>query len=493
MSKSTKIAVALRPSAIRMAEFRFSVIGELLSSPPEHGDLSAALRKLAAKYWVDPITGEKIQLTIPTIERWYYKARKQRSPIDALKNKSRLDLGSSRSMNQLLLHEWHKLYADHSHWSLLLLYDNFQAWAQMQNPPLTNIPSYSTMRRLCLQNGWIRRRQPRRREDGSKLPSSVAAEMRKANTEIRSYEAEFVGGLWHLDFHKGSRAIALENGEWVRPVLLGVLDDSSRLICHAQWYLAESAENLIHGYCQALQKRGMPRAQMTDNGAAMISDEFKSGLSRLSILHELTLEYSPHQNGKQEKFWTLIEGRLLPMIENVKPLTLHLLNDLTQIWLEGEYNNKLHSEINETPVHRFSHRRNVLRECPSTETLRRAFVSEAKRRQRKSDGTVSLNGVRFEIPSAYRHHSEIWMHYKDWDLSNAYLVDPRTREPVAVLMPLDKVKNSSSKRQPHTPAAPLRAPYDRAHIFKQLSPQMQKLMKERLNAHLPPAFTPKNS
>ena len=42
---------------------------------------------------------------------------------------------------------------------------------------------------------------------------------------------------------------------WVYPLLLGIIDDHSRLCCHAQWYLAEAAEELDHALCQALQKR----------------------------------------------------------------------------------------------------------------------------------------------------------------------------------------------------------------------------------------------
>jgi len=43
----------------------------------------------------------------------------------------------------------------------------------------------------------------------------------------------------------------LANGTWVTPKLLGILDDRSRLCCHAQWYLDETAETLVHGLSQA--------------------------------------------------------------------------------------------------------------------------------------------------------------------------------------------------------------------------------------------------
>jgi putative transposase len=45
-------------------------------------------------------------------------------------------------------------------------------------------------------------------------------------------------------------------GTWVKPLLLGVLDDRSRLVCHLQWYLDETAESLVHGLSQAFMKRG---------------------------------------------------------------------------------------------------------------------------------------------------------------------------------------------------------------------------------------------
>ncbi|MBU2818582.1 transposase family protein, partial [Acidithiobacillus ferrooxidans] len=78
------------------------------------------------------------------------------------------------------------------------------------------------------------------------------------------------------------------------PMLLGIIDDHSRLLCHLQWYLDETAESLIHGLCQAFMKRGLPRALMTDNGAAMVAEETTNGLALLGVLHQATLPYSPY-------------------------------------------------------------------------------------------------------------------------------------------------------------------------------------------------------
>ena len=80
----------------------------------------------------------------------------------------------------------------------------------------------------------------------------------------------------------------------------------------------ETTEDLVHGFSQALLKRGLPRGLLTDNGSAMTSGEFTQGLGRLSIHHETTLSDSPYQNGKQEYVWSVVEGRLMAMLRGWK-------------------------------------------------------------------------------------------------------------------------------------------------------------------------------
>jgi putative transposase len=69
------------------------------------------------------------------------------------------------------------------------------------------------------------------------------------------------------------------------PVRRARLDDRSRLACHLQWYHSEAAENIAHGLSQAMHKRGLPRAAMSDNGAAMTATEITEGLARRRRSH----------------------------------------------------------------------------------------------------------------------------------------------------------------------------------------------------------------
>jgi transposase InsO family protein len=303
--------------------------------------------------------------------------------------------------------------------------------------------------------------------------------------ETRSYEVTHVHGLWHLDFHEGSRPVLCPDGQWRKPQLLGVLDDRSRLCCHLQWYLEETAEALIHGLSQAFQKRGLPRALLTDNGAAMIAAETVEGLERLGIVHHTTLPYSPEQNGKQESFWGQIEGRLLPMLEGEPELTLPLLNTATQAWAEEEYQRKEHSEIREAPLDRYLRGPSVARESPSSDALRRAFRTELSRKQRRSDGTATVEGVRFEVPSAYRTLLELRLRVARWDLSSVDLVDPRSGEHLATLLPLDKAKNAERIRR-------VVAPPDASEPSHPvgIAPHLRALMADYAATGLPPAYLP---
>jgi len=470
----------------RWARLRFAVVGPLLSSPPPKGQLRPTLKKLAEKQWLHPITGRPVYLGCSTIERWYYQAKDALDPITSLRPKRREDAGQHRMLSIAVKQALNAQYQAHKSWSYQLHVDNIKALSQQQ-PELGLIPSYSTLRRYMKAQGMIKQR----RVVKLNTPGAEAAEKRLQTREVRSYEVEHVHGLWHLDYHHGSRKILTPDGQWLTPMLLAVMDDHSRVICHAQWYLDETAMSLVHGFSQAIQKRQLPRALMTDNGAAMTSAEFTQGLERNGILHQTTLPYSPYQNAKQEFFWTHIEGRLLPMLEGEADLTLSLLNQATQAWLEGEYHHKLHSELACSPIQRYLSSPNVGRDSPSSLQLRQTFRQQVKRKQRRSDGTISLEGKRFEVPSRYRHCEAIDLHYARWDLTQISMVDCHNNNAVLCrIYPLDKSENASGRRrvfeQPERQNDDIKTPTG-------IAPLLQNLLADYAATGLPPAYIPKDS
>jgi putative transposase len=211
-------------------------------------------------------------------------------------------------------------------------------------------------------------------------------------------------------------------------------------------YLAETAASST-GSLQAILQRGLPRALLTDNGPAMLAAETRTGLVRLGIVHERTLAYAAYQNAKQEVFWAQVEGRLLAMLEGVPDLTLALRNEATQAWVETEYHRRWHAALGATPLERYLRAPTVGRPSPSAEELHRAFRAEAVRSQRRSDGTLSLLGRRFEVPGRSRPLERLPLRSAAWDLSAVDLVDPRTAEVLGPLSPLDKRRNASGRRR----------------------------------------------
>src|SRR5271157_1635427 len=476
-----------RSTSLLWARFRFSVVGSLLSSPPARGELKAALQSLAAKTWTHPVRGGDARFSAVTIERWYYKSRREKDdPVGVLRRAVRKDCGKV-SLPPALAERLLLQYRGHEHWSYQLHYDNLAAVVKGESS-LGPIPSYSTIRRYMQAHGMLRK--PRPAPKGR--PGETLAAQRREEREIRSYEAEYVGSLWHLDFHHGSLKVLTSRGQWQRPVVLGILDDHSRLCCHLQWYLSETAEDLVHGLSQAIQKRGLPRALLTDNGAAMVAEEVGEGLLRLGIVHEKTLPYSPYQNGKQEVFWATLEGRLMEMLDACAELSLDFLNEASQAWVEIEYHRAVHRETGRSPRERFADAPDVLRTSPTSNALRDAFRLEDKRRQRKSDGTISVEGVRFEVPARFRHFKDVSVRYARWDLGRVDLVDPRNGTVLAPLYPLDRTANADAHR-PLVGPPPQETPADSgADRDRPLPPLLKKILEEYSATGLPPAYLPKN-
>ena len=475
----------------RWAQFRFSVIGQLLAAPPRKGELRAEIEALAAQEWQHPITGEPIRFAYSTIERWLYGVTGENDPVGALLRKVRTDAGHQISMTNAVRQALLDQYEQHKSWSIALHRDNLVALAERRRD-LQPIPSYSTVRRFFRAHGL----EKRRRVTSCQTEGAQRAEARLADREVRGYEVEYVGQLFHWDGHYGSLKV-LTGGQWETPILIAVKDDRSRLICHMQWFRgAERSEIVAHCLTQAFQKRGLPRSTICDNGGAMVAAEIVEGFGRLGIKHERTLPYSAYQNGKSESVWSAVEGRLLAMLEGVEGLTLELLNEATQAWVELEYNARVNEDTGEAPLKRFLDGPSVLRPAPDSAALRLAFTRTVMRTQRRSDGTVPVDGHRFEIPSRYRHLTQVEIRYASWNLDAVHLVDERTGRVLCRLFPQDKAANASGLRRPLEPISnpPISdQPVSRKPAVTPLPgipPLLADLMARQAATGLPPAYLP---
>ena len=467
------------PARVRWARLRFAIIGPLLSAPAEAGELAARIAELAARTWRHPTTGETIRFSFKSLERWYYSARNEQDPIRALERKVPKHAGTHPSVAVAVAEAIRTLRKQHPRWSYQLVHDNLVALGREQ-PTLGILPGYATVWRYMKHHGLGKHRRPRRHEqDAGFVPR-----------ERRLFEVAHVHGLWHCDFHETRRKVLTASGQWTSATLFAVIDDHSRLCCHLQWYIGDGdTESFVHGLCQAFAKRGLPRGLLSDNGSPMLAAETSQGLERLSVEHHTTLSQTPEQNGKQEVFFAQIEGRLMAMLEGEPQLTLELLNRATQAWVEQEYQRHLHSETKQTPLDRWLAGPSVGRPCPSSDALRRAFRMEMSRKQRTSDGTITVAGVRYEVPSAYRTLLRPTVRVARWDLSSVDLVDPRRGTHLCTLLPVDKERNADRRRRAILDAAAAGTPQP-APAPGGIAPLLRQLMAEYSATGLPPAYVP---
>ena len=465
----------------RWARLRFAVVGPLLASPPPAGQLRAELERLSQRDWDHPSGKGPVRFAVSTIERWYYQARSaDQDPVKALRRRPRADAGRVRAMSPALIQALRDQHRAHPSWSAQLHHENLGVLVEA-DPALGPMPSYATLTRAMRNRGLVRQRR-RRRFEPEPVP---AAETR----EVLSYEVSRSHGLWHCDMHHAKRRVPTPSGEWKTPILLGFLDDHSRLGCHLQWYLAETAEVFVHGLCQAFMKRGLPRALMSDNGSAMTAGEVTDGLHRLGIVHVTTLAYAPYQNGKMEVLWASVEGRLMAMLEGVEALTLKTLNDATVAWVEQDYHRRQHRELGATPHERLLDSVDASRPCPGGDELKAAFRITVKRTLRRSDGTVSVEGIRYQAPAPWRHLSTLWIRYARWDLSSVDLVDGRGGERLCTLYPLDRRGNAGRARRPVRPddndggGSP-------GGAGDEAAPLLKRILDDQAATGLPPAWVP---
>ena len=156
--------------------------------------------------------------------------------------------------------------------------------------------------------------------------------------------------------------------------------------------------------------------------------------------------------------------------------------------MEQEYNRKVHSETGETPIARFLAGPDVTRPSPDSAALRLAFTRSDTRMQRRSDGTVLIEGRRFEVPGRYRHLTRVGLRYAAWDLTVVHLVDERTGAVLCRLYPQDKARNASGFRRPLDPISSEPRPPPAAGP----PPLLAKLLAQQAATGLPPAYLPKD-
>ena len=351
----------------RISAFRFGVIHDLIGDTElEAGEQERLIRDKCDRKWLIPFS-DKTRITRSTILRWVRLYKESGGKLDALCNHERSDQGSPRAIDQETGLALIRLRQELPKATVVRLIH------EMNNRKLITPGLYlnrSTVYRFLNSNGNKKNR--------------VTLEDR------RKFEAESPNDLWQSDCMHGPMIIHESKNR--KTYLLAFIDDHSRLVPHAEFYLSESLESYLKSLESAVSTRGLPRKIYTDNGAAFRSHHLEHVTASLGIALLHARPYKPQGKGKIERFFRTVRSEFLPYF---KGSTLFELNEAFSCWLNDIYHSRKHSSTGQTPFARFTSNMECLRESPSN--LKDYFRKNVRRRVAK-DRTVSLNGRIFEAP-----------------------------------------------------------------------------------------------
>ena len=352
----------------RISTFRFGVIHEPVGHVQlECGEQERLIREKCERKWVIPFS-DKTRITRSAILRWVKLYRDSGGKLEALANQDRSDNGMSRVIDDDTATAIIRLRRELPKATVIRLIDEMNR-RELVTPGVTLAPT--TVYRLLNRNGLMK-------------PTQAMPEDR------RKFEAELPNDIWQSDCMHGPKV--KHEGRNTKTYLIAFIDDHSRLVPHAEFYLSESLTEHLKAMEKAVLTRGLPRKIYTDNGSAFRSHHLEHVTACLGVALIHARPYKPQGKGKIERFFRTVRTEFLPFF---KGSTLLELNHAFCLWLNDIYHSRKHSSTGQTPFARFTSRMECVREAPNN--LRDYFRKTVRRRIAK-DRTVSLNGRIYEAP-----------------------------------------------------------------------------------------------
>ncbi|OGZ16718.1 MAG: hypothetical protein A2494_02525 [Candidatus Lloydbacteria bacterium RIFOXYC12_FULL_46_25] len=352
-----------------VARFRFGVISDLVGAVRlEPGESAQIIREKCEQRYNIPHSSRS-RISEPTLRRWIVQYEKSDRKLKSLYPANRADQGKSRRVDDETIAALVRLKRQKPSVPVERLIDEMKAKSLIT--PGTTLYQ-STAYRILKHVGLTGR--------------SISA-----NTDRRRFEAEYPNDIWQSDVMHGPSVEV--DGKMRKTYLIAVLDDHSRLLPHAEFFLSERLEFWLVTFRQALLTRGLPRKLYVDNGAAFRSKHLERICASLGIALTHTPPYTPQGRGKIERFFRTVRTRFLPYC---KGNTLEELNLSLDVWIRKEYHQRPHSSTSETPFARFARHLEIIRTAPAD--LEDHFRKAARRRVAK-DRTISLDGRIFEAPT----------------------------------------------------------------------------------------------
>lgn len=368
------------------AVFRYSVISELVNARNlDRGEQERLIAEKCARKWVIPFS-EKTSIGRSSILRWVTLYKNSGGDLQSLYPRDRKDKGVSRTFDE-----------DTSMGLIRLR-------KEMPKATIPHLIEEMNKQRLVTAGTELRPSTVYRFLHRKDLMSSVSNKPQ----DRRKFEAELPNDLWQSDVMHGPK-IEID-GKLRKTYLIAIIDDHSRLIPHAQFYLSEALPFYLDALEEAFLKRGLPRKLYVDNGPAFRSKhlEYITASLNISLIH--ARPYKPQGKGKIERWFKTVRVEFL---SRFKGKTLSDLNEALERWIADSYHQRNHGSTGDPPFKRFTACMECLR--PAPENLRDHFRKSARRKVAK-DRSVTFKGRLYEVPvSLIGKQIEILFHEKNYN------------------------------------------------------------------------------
>lgn len=404
------------------ALFRYRLIAPLLDPDLKRGEKNQLFNAIAAKVHNLP-DGRGRRFSRETIRHWYKRYRKFGFE-GGLKNKGRCDTGQSRVVPEAVIDKACDLKVEVPQRTIRTVISILEKEKVIEPGILTK----STLHRIFQRK-------------------HLTARVPKEKGYWQRYQAEFPNDLWQSDQMYGPYLPVPDNpAKKIRTQLLAWLDDSSRLVLHAQFFFLAKLPNLEHCLRKAIQKFGLPKKIYVDNGQIYSSKHLATICANLGIRLMFARPYSPEGKGKIEKFFGYVRSSFMPETSTGNILTLEQLNEAFRAWLDIEYQHKEHSGINAKPMDVFLAYKDKLR-YPSEEELNEAFLYRETRKIHK-DCTFQLMGNYYEVmPALVGMEVEIRYDPDDSEAVKVYLAGEFFQQARILRLPPQRRKKAETQTE----------------------------------------------
>lgn len=378
----------------KIALFRFQVIAPLLSvSKIDRGEKEKLLTDISAKEWEIP-GSSRTYIGRTTILGWLKCYEKSGRKLTSLYPKDRNDIGKSRAIDpetELSLINLKKQYPNAAIPSIIKIA------LERRIIPYRRYISQVTLFRILKRNNLLDKN------------TSVGT-----GKDRRKFEAELPNDLWQSDCLHGPKVLV--NGKLKKSFLFAFIDDHSRLIPHAKFFLKENIHSYMECLLTALLKRGLPRKLYVDNGPYFRSHRLRFTCASLGISLIYAKPYQPEGKGKIERWFRTVRMQFLDTIND--GISLEDLNSRLDDYINKTYHLAVHSAAGESPLSRYTRHVQLLRTAP--DNIRDYFRNRARRKVEK-DRTVSLNNKLFEAPiNMIGKYIDLLYHDSDPDCVEAF-------------------------------------------------------------------------